>query len=196
MLYAVRRVKRERGRKHLLADQRQHLVFVALILKFVCICRAALARRFSAGHSSPRGEVRVSHFPIKQAPYPPLLCALHSPTLHPLRRHYSMLSICGFQTKQANKQNNRKTHHADKLGPALEGEMERDLVCFPGQFHFSAMAEKASQDTETLTCCLTSRGRIKVVLWRRGRVTQYTAGYSHLPLPKPATAAGQCSLRL
>lgn len=29
--------------------------------------------------------------------------------------------------------------------------MESDLVCSPGQFHFTVMAEKASQDTEIYT---------------------------------------------
>lgn len=46
---------------------------------------------------------------------PPILSALHS-SAFPL---YSMLGIHGFQTKQANKQNNRKTHHPDKLGLGL-----------------------------------------------------------------------------
>lgn len=168
------------------------MVFVALILKFVCICGAALPRRFSAGHSSPRGEVRASHILIKQAafiPTSPLRPSFpYFPSPPPPPPRYSMLSICGFQTKQANKQNNRKTHHADKLGPGLEGVMERDLVCFPGQFHFSVMAEKASQDTETLTSCLTSRGRIKVVLLRR-RVTQYTAGCSPSVQPLASSEA-------
>jgi len=47
------------------------------------------------------------------------------------------------------------------------GEMGRDLVCFLGQFHFTVMAEKASQDTATHTSVWLPggwRGGIKVVL--------------------------------
>lgn len=65
--------------------------------------------------------------------------------------------------------------------------MERDLVCFPGQFHFSAMAEKASQDTETLTSCLTSRGE------NQGGPLASSCDPIHSWL-QPLAEAGPCSL--
>lgn len=63
-----------------------------------------------------------------------------------------MLGIHELQTKQANKQNNRKTHHPDEVGLGLGGEMRMALVCSLGQFYFTVMAEKASQNTTTHTC--------------------------------------------
>lgn len=57
---------------------------------------------------------------------PPLLYVLHS-AASPL---HSMLGIHGLQTKQANKQNNRKTHHPDMAGLGLGGRWGEILFAF------------------------------------------------------------------
>lgn len=66
--------------------------------------------------------------PPPHLPHPYLSFTSSISLLFPL--WYSMLGIHGLQTKQANKQNNRKTHHPDKVGLGLRERWGEILFAF------------------------------------------------------------------
>ncbi len=92
---------------------------------------------------------------LPSSPLPPPLLCFSSPVLH---------AGYPWAPDQTSKQTEQQKNPSRRQGwSGLEGEMGRDLVCFLGQFHFTMMAEKASQDTATHTSVWLPGG-IKVVL--------------------------------
>lgn len=146
------------------------------------LCLVA-SRRFSR-HLKGRSVVTYP------CPAPPLLSPLPSvSSVSPLLPSASCWVSMG---SRPNKQTNRTTEKPitqTRLVWAWGREMgERDLVYFLGQFHFTVMAEKASQDTAIHTSVWLPAG-IKVVLSPHWHIifwpnTQLAASTGRWPLPK------------
>jgi len=97
---------------------------------------------FSAGLSSPQREACVSRI---LSPPP------STSTCPPLLLHFGLSSLLHAGYPWAPDLTSKQTEQQKNLSPrqgwsGLGGEMGRDLVCSLGQFHFTMMAEKASQD--------------------------------------------------
>lgn len=86
-----------------------------------------------------------------------------SPLRPPFLCFFSVLHAgCPWAADQTSKQTEQQKNPSPRQGWS-GGEMGKDLVCFLGQFHFTMMAEKASQDTATHTSVWLPGG-IEVVL--------------------------------
>lgn len=130
-------------------------------LKGRSVCQASL----SSASSPLSSSLRVLRFPAS-----------------PL---YIMLGIHGLQTKQANKQNNRKTHHPDKVGLGLgerDGGERSCLLSGPVPFHCDGREGLPGHGYPHF--CLTSsgdQGGSQSALTHH-LLTQYTAGCIHGPV--------------
>lgn len=144
-----------------------------MFIEQLCLVTPQMVSHHLRGEACASRILTPLHPPVRSSP--PASTALFC----------SMLGIHGLQTKQANKQNNRKKKKKPSPRQGWSGlwlEMERDLVCSQGQFHFTVMAEKASQDMAIPRPLFNFQwgvGGSGLPTLTHHPLTQYTAGCSH-----------------
>ena len=143
---------------------------MCIFVEELCLVAARQVSRHLKGRSVVcRARLSTTSLPLLAPPRPPFL-RFSSPC--------SMLGIHGLQTKQANKQNNRKTHQPDKAGLGL-GERDGERSCLfsgPVSFHCDGRGGLPGHGYPHL--CLTSsrdQGGPQSAL-KHPLLTQYTAG--------------------